>query len=189
MKVGFENSQRGVETGSLGDSHVRRGLGVSSLGHPTVGEVLVELGNDIIAVGKVTVAASTPSLAFSCELALQAEFITRRILGGNIVSRTHPVSLEVSNVLVAFGKSSFPASQETTVGVGVLPLILGDGEHATATSSSSATTDARDFDDRPQLHNLSLDDLHPLVGDPWEAIVGLGLHGFAEATCQCRHLC
>jgi len=91
------------------------------------------------------------------------------------------VSLQVSDGLVAFGKSSFPARQKTTVGVGVLPLVLGDREHATATSSSSATTDARDFGDRPQLHNLSLDNLHPLVGDPWEAIVGLGLHGFKDA--------
>jgi len=92
------------------------------------------------------------------------------------------VSLEVSDALVAFGESCLPASQEATVGVWVLPLVLGKNrEHVTATSPSSATTDARDFDDRPQLRNLSLDNLHPLVGDPWEAIIGLGLHGFKDA--------
>jgi len=144
----------------------------------------VELGNDIVAIGKVTVAASTPSLAFSCELALEEEFITGRVLGGNIVSSPRPVGLEVSDGLVAFGESCLPASQEATVGIGVFPLVLGlNREHAIATSSSSATTDARDFkfNDRPQLHHLSLDDLHTLVGDPWEAIIGLGLHGFEDA--------
>jgi len=144
--------------------------------------MLVELGNDIVAIGKVTVAASTPSLAFSCELALEEEFITGRVLGGNIVSSPRPVGLEVSDGLVAFGESCLPASQEATVGIGVFPLVLGlNREHATATSSSSTTTDARDFNDRPQLHNLSLDDLHPLVRDPREAIIGLGLHGFEDA--------
>jgi len=63
----------------------------------------------------------------------------------------------------------------------VLPLVLRNGEHVTTTSSSSATTDAKDFDDRPQLHKMRLDDLHPLVVDPWEAIIGLGLHGFKDA--------
>jgi len=169
--------------GSLGDSRAGRGLGLSSVGHSTIGEVLVELGNDVVTIGKVTVAASTPSLAFSCELALEAEFVTRRVLGDNIVSSSRPVSLEVSNGLVAFGKSCLPASQEATVGIRVLPLVLGKNrEHATATSPSSATTDARDFNDRPQLHHLGLDDLHPLVGDPREeAIISLGLHGFKDA--------
>jgi len=81
LKVGFENSQRGVETGSLGDSRAGRGLGLSSVGHSTIGEVLGELGNDVVTVGKVAVAASTPSLAFSCELALEAEFVAERVLG------------------------------------------------------------------------------------------------------------
>jgi len=129
----------------------------------------VELGNDVVA-----------RLAFSGELALETEFIPRRVLGGDIVSRPSPASLQVSDGLVAFGESCLPASQETRIGVGVLPLVLGNREHATTTSSSTATTDARDFDGRPQLHNLSLHDLHPLVGDPWEAIIGLGLHGFED---------
>jgi len=46
----------------------------------------VELGNDVVAVGKVTVAASTSCLAFSCELALETDFVTRRVLGSDIVS-------------------------------------------------------------------------------------------------------
>jgi len=53
----------------------------------------VELGNDVIAIGKVTVAASTTSLAFSCVLALEAEFIAGRVLGDYIVSSPRPVSL------------------------------------------------------------------------------------------------
>jgi len=143
--------------------------------------VLVELGNDVVAIGEVTVAASTSCLAFSCELALEADFITRRVLGSDIVSRPRPASLQVSNGLVAFGESSLPASQETTIGIGVLPLVLRNGEHATATSSSSIAMDARDFNDRPQFHNLSLDDLHPLAGDSWKVIIVLGLHGFKDA--------
>jgi len=143
--------------------------------------VLVELGNDVVAIGEVTVAASTSCLAFSCELALEADFVTGRVFGSDIVSRPRPASLQVSDGLVAFGESGRPASQEATIGIGVLPLVLRNGEHATATSSSSTATDARDFDDRSQFHNLSLDNLHPLVGDSWEAIIGLGLHGFEDA--------
>jgi len=161
-----------------------RGIGLSSVGHSTIGEVLVELGNDVVVAGKVTVAASTPSLAFSGVLALEADFITGGVLGDYIASSPRPVSLEVSDGLVAFREGCLPVSQEATVGIRVLPLVLGKSrEHATATttSSTSATADARNFNDRPQLHNLSLDDLHPLVGDPWEAIIGLGLHGFEDA--------
>jgi len=110
--------------GSLGDSHAGRGLGRSSVGHSTISEVLVELGNDVVAVGEVAVAASTPSLAFSCELALEAEFIAGRVLGDNIVSSPRPVGLEVSDGLVAFGKSCLPASQEATVGIRVFRLFL-----------------------------------------------------------------
>ena len=155
-----------------------RGIGLSSVGHSTIGEVLVELGNDVIAVGEVTVAASTSSLALPSALALEAEFIPGGVLGDYIISRSLPVGLEVSDGLVTLGGCCLPASHEATVGIWVLPLVLGKSrEHASATSSTSATTDARNFNDRPQLHNLSLDDLHLLVGDPWEAIIGLGLHG------------
>jgi len=111
----------------------------------------VELGNDIVAIGGVTVAASTSCLAFSCALALETDSVTRRVLGSNIVSRSSPASLQVSDGLIALGESRLPASQETTIGVGVLQLVLGNGEHATAAS------------------------------DPWEAIIGLGLHGFEDA--------
>jgi len=51
LKVGFENSQRGVEAGSLGDSRAGRGIGLSSVEHSTVGEVLLELANDVVTVG------------------------------------------------------------------------------------------------------------------------------------------
>jgi len=148
----------------------------------------VELGNDVIAAGKVTVAAPTSGLALPGVLALEAEFITRGVLGDYMVSSPLPVSLEVSDVLVAVGKSCLPAGHEATVGVGVLSLVLGKSrEHATATSSTSATADARNFNDRLQLRNLSLDDLHPLVGDPWEAIISLGFHGFEDAREIGRH--
>ena len=60
----------------------------------------MELGNDVVAVGEVTVAASTSSLTFSCVLALEAEFITGRVLGDYIVSSPRSVSLEVSDGLV-----------------------------------------------------------------------------------------
>ena len=53
----------------------------------------MELGNDVVVAGKVTVAASTPSLAFSGVLALEAEFIAGRVLGDYIVSSPRPVSL------------------------------------------------------------------------------------------------
>jgi len=129
----------------------------------------------------VTIAASTSCLAFSCELALETDFVARRVLRGDVVSRPRPLGLQVSNGLVAFGESSLPAGQETPVGVGVLPLVLGDWEHATAASSTASTTDARDFDDRPQLGHLSLYNFHPLVGDPGEAIIRLGLHGLKDA--------
>jgi len=181
LKVSFDDSQRGAKAGSLGDSHTWRGLGPSSVGHPTVVEVLVELGNDVAAVGEVTVAASTSCLAFSCELTLETDFVARRVLGGDIVSRPSPASLQVSNGLVALGESSLPASQETTVGVGVLPLVLGDREHATATSSTSATTDARDFNDRPQLSHLSLDNFLLEV-----QLVQLVFH--KEQVCACGQL-
>ena len=143
--------------------------------------MLVDFGNDIVAVGEVAVAASTSCLAFSCELALEADFVSRRVLGGGVVSRASPLGLEVSDGLVALGEGRLPTSQEASIWIGVLPLVLRRREHATATSTSSATADARDFGDRPQLHNLSLDDLHPLVGDPWEAVIGLGLHGLENA--------
>ena len=110
MKVSFDDSQRGVETGSLRDSHTGRGLGPSSVGHPAVVEVLVDLGNDIVAVGDVAVAASTSCLAFSCELALEADFISRRVLGGGVVSRARPLRPEVSDVLVALGEGGLAAS-------------------------------------------------------------------------------
>jgi len=159
-----------------------RGIGLSSVGHSTIGEVLVELGNDVVVAGEVTVAAPTSSLALPSVLVLEAELIPGGVLGDYIVSRSLPVGLEVSDGLVTLGGCCLPASHEVTVWVWVLPLVLGKSrEHASASSSTSATTDARNFNDRPQLHNLSLDDLHPLVGDPWEAIIGLGLHGFEDA--------
>jgi len=182
LKVGFEESQRGVEVGSLGYSRTGRGLGLSSVGHSTIGEVLVELGNNVIAVGEVTVAAPTSSLALPGVLALEAEFIARRVSGDYVVSSSFPVGLEVSDGLVAKGRCCLLASHEATVGIGVLPLVLGKSrEHVATTSSTSATMDTRNFNDSPQLRNLSLDNLHPLVGDPWEAITGLGLHGFKDA--------
>jgi len=138
--------------------------------------VLVELGNDVVAIGKVIVAASTSSLTLPGMLALEAESMARGVLGDYIVSSALPVGLEVSDVLVALGESCLPASHEATVGIWVFPLVLGKSrEHATA------TVGARNFNDRPQLRDLGLDIFHPLVGDPWEAIISLGLHGFEDA--------
>ncbi len=105
----------------------------------------------------MTLAASTSCLAFSCELALEADFVTGRVLGSDIVSQPRPVSLQVSDGLVAFGESGLPASQEAMIGIGVLPLVLRNGEHAPATSSSSATTDASDFDDSDKYTVLLVD--------------------------------
>jgi len=82
--------------------------------------VLVELGNDVVAVGEVTVAAATSSLALPSTLALEAEFISDGVLGDYIVSRSLPVALEVSDGLVALGGCCLPASHEATVGIGVL---------------------------------------------------------------------
>jgi len=104
----------------LGNSRAGRGLGLSSVGHSTIGEVLVELGNDVVAVGEVTVAAATSSLALPSTLALEAEFISDGVLGDYIVSRSLPVALEVSDGLVALGGCCLPASHEATVGIGVL---------------------------------------------------------------------
>jgi len=51
------------------------------------------------------------------------------------------MALEVFDGLVALGGCCLRASHEAAVGIWVLPLVLGKSrEHATATSSSSATT-------------------------------------------------
>ena len=113
MKVSFDDSQRGVETGSLRDSHTGRGLGPSSVGHPAVVEVLVDFGNDIVTVGEVAIAASTSCLAFSCELALEADFVSRRVLGSGVVSRASPLGLEVSDGLVALAPGRLPLSSKS----------------------------------------------------------------------------
>jgi len=52
-------------------------LGTPALG----GEVLVERGNDVVAVSEVAVAATTSSLALPSVLALEAEFISGGVLG------------------------------------------------------------------------------------------------------------
>jgi len=84
----------------------------------------VELRNDVVAVGEVTVAASTSSLALHIALALEAEFIPGGVLGDYIVSRSLPVGLEVYDGLVALGGCCLPAGHEAMVGIGVLPRVL-----------------------------------------------------------------
>jgi len=99
--------------GSLGNSHAGRGLGLSSVGHTTIGEVLAELGNDVVAVGEVTVAASISSLALPSVLALEAECISGEVFGDYIVSRSLPVALEVSDGLVALAPGRLPLSSKS----------------------------------------------------------------------------
>ena len=112
-------------------------------------------------------------------LALEADFIARRVGWSHAVARTFLILLEVTNSLVSEGEGRLPAGHEPFVGLGMLEAVLGESrEHDAATSSTSATADVRNLHDRPQLRNLSLDDFHPLVGDPGEAVTGLGLHGF-----------